>query len=369
MVIDEYQDLGVPLHRIVINLMNDAGIRIIAVGDPDQSIYGFTGAKPVLLRKLSEMPGVEAIGLKVNYRCAEQIIVASSALLQAPQDFESHDGRQGEIRIHKLGCGVEGQADYALKTIVPRLLEQNPSWNPGDIAFLYRSLKEGTAIAEAADHRGMRYFRLDNGSPVKRSRLTEWLTDAAKWCAGGWKSGTVSLSQLLKSWKAMRRSLTREKDALQERARLISTLFAYRDGSVPLRQWLVALNDAVLHDACEQEPGLADEKDNLEALLAAADTDGALESYSIETFGNQGRSTDQINLITLHSSKGLEFEVVIMIGLEEGVFPSTYDDTEEKRQESSRLFYVGVTRAKSLVYLVYGFNESPFITTIRLATE
>lgn len=266
-----------------------------------------------------------------------------------------------------MRCG--GQASYALNKILPALLEQNPGWNRGDIAFLYRSLREGSAIAEAADHLGMRYFRLDNGSPSKRSRVTDWLIEAAKWCAGGWKSGSVSLSQLLKSWKAMRRTLTREKDALQERARLISTLFSYRDGSVPLRKWLFALNDAVLHDACQQEPGLADEKDNLKALLAATDTDGPLESYSLETFGNQGRSADQINLITLHSSKGLEFEAVIMIGLEEGVFPSTYDDTEEKRQESSRLFYVGVTRAKSLVYLTYGFNESPFITAIRLATE
>jgi ATP-dependent DNA helicase Rep/DNA helicase-2/ATP-dependent DNA helicase PcrA len=109
MVIDEYQDLGVPLHRMVVTLMNDAGIRIIAVGDPDQSIYGFTGAKPVLLRRLSEMPGVEAIGLKLNYRCADQIITASRALLPEPQDFESHDGRQGEILIHKLECDVGGR--------------------------------------------------------------------------------------------------------------------------------------------------------------------------------------------------------------------------------------------------------------------
>lgn len=369
MVIDEYQDLGVPLHRMVVTLMDDAGIRIIAVGDPDQSIYGFTGAKPALLRKLSEIPGVEAIGLKLNYRCADQIITASRALLPEPQDFESHDGRQGEILIHKLECDVGDQAAYALRKIVPGLLEQNSGWKCGDIAFLYRSLKEGSAIAEAADHLGIPYFRLDNGAPVKRSRLTEWLTDAAKWCAGGWKSGTVSLGQLLKTWKAMRRSLTREKDALHERARLISTLFSYRDGAVPLGKWLLALSDAVLHAACEQEPGLADEKDNLAALLAAADTGGALGSYSIETFGNQGRSADLINLITLHSSKGLEFEAVIMVGLEEGVFPSNYDNTEEKRQEARRLFYVGVTRAKRLVHLTYGFNESPFITAIQLAVR
>lgn len=368
-VIDEYQDLGVPLHRMVLALMNKAGIRIIAVGDPDQSIYGFAGAQPGLLRDLSKLSAVESVGLKLNYRCADQIITASRALFEDPQEYESHDGRQGEIRIHKLECDVRGQAHHALRTIVPALLEHNPGWKRGDIAFLYRSLKEGKAIAEAADDLGIRYFRLDNGSPVKRSRLTEWLTDAAKWCAGGWKSGTVTLSQLLKSWRSMRRSLSREKDALEERARLISTLFAYRDGSVPLQKWLIALSDAVLERACEEEPGLADEKDNLRALLDATEPEGALESYSIEIFGNQGKSPDQINLITLHSSKGLEFEAVIMIGLDEGVFPSKYDNTAEKLQESTRLFYVGVTRAKSLVYLTYESIESPFLKTIRQATN
>jgi superfamily I DNA/RNA helicase len=131
----------------------------------------------------------------------------------------------------------------------------------------------------------------------------------------------------------------------------------------------MALKDAVLADAFEQEPGLADEKDNLEALLEATDAGGALQSYSIQIFGNQGKSPDQINLITLHSSKGLEFHAVIMIGLEEGAFPSTYDRTPVQLEEASRLFYVGVTRAKSMVHLTYGFNESPFITTIRQATD
>lgn len=73
--------------------------------------------------------------------------------------------------------------------------------------------------------------------------------------------------------------------------------------------------------------------------------------------------------MTLHSSKGLEFQVVIMVGLEEGMFPSRYDTTEENLQESTRLFYVGVTRAKSMVHLMYGFNESPLITKVRQVTD
>jgi ATP-dependent DNA helicase Rep/DNA helicase-2/ATP-dependent DNA helicase PcrA len=289
-------------------------------------------------------------------------------LLTEPGDFQSHDGRQGEIRIYKTERDVRGQADYALGTIVPAMLKQNPTWKPGDIAMLYRSLNEGKTIAEAADALGLPYFRLDNGSPIKRSRLTEWLVEAAKWCSGGWKSGNVNLSDLLRSWRLMRRSLNRESDALAARARLISTLFAHRDGSILLRKWLQVLGKEVLDEVFAEEAGLSDEKENFEDLLRVSDKGGALEAYSVEIFGNQGKSPDQINLMTLHSSKGLEFEAVIMIGLEEGVFPSTFDRTEEQLEEASRLFYVGVTRAKSLVHLMYGHNESPLITKIRLAT-
>jgi superfamily I DNA/RNA helicase len=368
-VIDEYQDLGLPLHRMVLALMNKAGVRIIAVGDPDQSIYGFTGAKPSLLRTLAELPNVKPIRLRLNYRCADQIIAASKTLLSDPMDFQCHDGRQGEIHIYQLKCDVRGQADYALGTVVPALLEQNPTWKAGDIALLYRTLNEGKPIAEAADALGLQYFRVDNGSPIRRSRLTEWLTDAAKWCSGGWQSGTVSLARLLKSWRLMRQSLTREVDALAARAKLISTLFAHRDGSIRLRKWLVALHNEVLEDAFQNEPGLTDERDNFQDLLTAADKGGVLQSYSIEIFGNQGKSPEQINLMTLHSSKGLEFHAVIMIGLEEGAFPSGLDRTEEQLEEAARLFYVGVTRAKNSINLMYGFNESPLIATIREATE
>jgi superfamily I DNA/RNA helicase len=368
-VIDEYQDLGLPLHRMVLALMNKAGVRIVAVGDPDQSIFGFTGAKPSLLRTLEALPNVKAIPLKLNYRCADQIIAASKTLLADPGEFQSHDGRQGEIRIYELKRDVRAQADYAFRTVVPALLKQNPTWKLGDIAFLYRTLNEGNPIAEAADALRLHYFRVDNGSPIKRSRLTEWLTDAAKWCSGGWQSGTVSLTQLLKSWRSMRRSLTRDADALATRASLISTLFAHRDGSIPLRKWLVALRESVLNPAFEQEPGLADEKDLFQDLLKAASKGGVLQSYSIEIFGNQGRSPDQLNLMTFHSSKGLEFQAVIMVGLEAGAFPGSFDTTKEQLEEATRLFYVGLTRAKTAVDLMYGFNESPLISRIRQATS
>lgn len=368
-VIDEYQDLGLALHRMVLTLMKDAGVRVIAVGDPDQSIYGFTGANPTLLRTLAARHDVLSIRLKLNYRCANHIIAASKSLLPNPAEFESHDGREGQIHIYQLKCDVRGQADYALGTIVPELLKNNPTWKVGDIAVLYRTLNQGTPIAEAADALGMQYFRVDNGSPIRRSRLTDWLTAAAKWCSGGWQSGTVNITPLLKSWRLMRQSLTREADVLAARAKLISTLLVYRDGSMALRKWLIALRDEVFEDAFRIEPGLADERDNFGDLLEGTDKGGPLESYTVEIFGHQGKSPDQINLMTLHSSKGLEFQAVIMVGLEAGEFPNNFEQSGERLEEVTRLFYVGVTRAKELVYLLYGFKESPLITTVREATE
>jgi ATP-dependent DNA helicase Rep len=365
-VIDEYQDLGVPLHRIVLALLQ-AGVRIIAVGDPDQSIYGFTGAKPDLLTALAGLQQMESVTLKLNYRCADRIIAASRALLPEPAEFRSHDGRSGEIHIHRLECSIREQADYALGTLVPALLEANPSWAPGDIAVLYRTLNEGAPIAEAADALGLQYFRLDNGSPIKRTRVTEWLTDAARWCSGGWQTGEISLSQLLKAWRRMYRSVTHESELLATRKRLISALFSLRDSALPLRRWLLALRRDVLDELLEQEPGLADEKDNLEELTAAAGAGGPLRAFTVEIFGNQGKSPDQINLMTLHSSKGLEFQAVIMVGLENGVFPSGFDRTDEQLEEAARLFYVGVTRAKTQIHLTYDSDESPLITSIREA--
>lgn len=367
-VIDEYQDLGLPLHRMVLALLDSAGIRIIAVGDPDQSIYGFTGARPRLLKALEKIPKIEPIHLKLNYRCADQIITASKTLLSEPPDYRSYDGSQGEIRIYKLECNVRCQADYAFGTIVPEMLRQNPTWKPGDIALLYRSLTEGIQIAESADAHNLLYFRLDNGSPIKHTRLVEWLTEAAKWCSGGWRTGSVSLAHLLKLWRLMRRSFNNEADIFEERARLVSTLFTFRDASITLNEWLLVLRKNFIGQALDEEPGMADEKDIFEELSKASGKGGPLQSYSLKIFGNQGKSPDQINLMTLHSSKGLEFQAVIMIGLEGGVFPSNLDRTQEQLDEAKRLFYVGITRAKRLIHLVYGYKESPMIAMIRQAT-
>lgn len=363
-VIDEYQDLGLPLHRMVLSLLK-VGVRVLAVGDPDQSIYGFTGAKPELLRALSTHASMQAVTLRLNYRCGDRIISASNTLLPSASDYRSHDGRGGEIKIHETLQALAGQARYALTKVVPALLKANPTWRPGDIAFLYRTMNEGTAIAKVADDLKIKYFRMDNGAPVKRSRLMEWLTQAARWCAGGWHSGDVQLSQLLKTWMRLQRSVSNGPALLESRQRLVSALFSLRDGAMPMQGWLIALRDAVLDQLLREEADLVDEIENLTDLQTAVGREGKLEGCTVEVFGSQGKSSDQINLITLHSSKGLEFQAVLMLGLEHGEFPSRYAKTQDEIDEAKRLFYVGVTRAKSHVHLMYDSNASALVTGIR----
>lgn len=368
-IIDEYQDLGLPLHRIVISLFQKSGVRIIAVGDPDQSIYGFTGANPELLRNLSNLPNVEAINLKLNYRCGEQIIIASKSLLKNPPTFKSFDGKKGEVLFYQTNKDLSGQAQIAFDQIIPGLMKANLKLKYGDIAFLYRTMNEAAPIAQVADNLGIKYYRLDNGAPIKRSKLIDWLSDLAKFCVGGWETGEITLSQITKQWKLFRKTLVHESDILNARASLISTLYKNRDSAMTLNAWLTKLEKGFIKAIFEQEIGIGDEEENFNKLVEETATGGSLDKMTLEIFANQGKSPDQINLMTLHSSKGLEFSVVFILGMENGAFPSSYDNTEAKQAEPLRLFYVGVTRAKHQVHLMYNRNESPFVTKIRNAIK
>ena len=283
--------------------MNQAEVRIIAVPDPDQSIYGFTGAKPSLHRDLYHLPVIERIPLQLNYLCATRIIDASKALLPNPPDSESHDGREGLITIHKVGGDVDAQALYALNTLVPQMLNENPKWKLGDIAFLYRTFREGSSIARSADEFEIRYFRLDSGALIKRTRLIECLTDAAIWCSGAWKTGVVTLGQILKSWRLLRPGLKSELTALEARVPLNATLFENRDGSMTVQEWIgEALHSSVERCIRFRAAARGCTLETLKNLYTLTKKNKPLERFTVEVFANLWRSPNQLNLRTLPSS-------------------------------------------------------------------
>ena len=119
-----------------------------------------------------------------------------------------------------------------------------------------------------------------------------------------------------------------------------------------LNKWLSLFLVNGLEACLEREPRLRDDKEKVDRLFQVSSPKGPLEAWSIAFFGGQGGSPDHLNLTTLHSAKGLEYDVVIMFGLEEGRIPY-YNDGDIAIREKKRLFYVGLTRARHEVHLVY----------------
>lgn len=375
LVIDEYQDLGVPLHDLVRHLCLESGVRLFAVGDPDQSIYGFTGARPALMNELAEVESIEVVRLRLNYRSGNSIIGASTAALAESRDFEASDDKEGIVADHHCSGGLSEQIDLAINHLVPDALARKPGRKLGDIGVLYLDRHGGSAVAKAADEAGMEYVRFDQGNPYPRTPLIGWLEECASWCAGGWEYGEPRLSALLWQWLNFFPELSNSYEVRQLRRNLVSFLYTNRDPNIPLKEWINAFAKARLFESIKAEPTMADEVEAVRLLYNACKDEQPLATYSVANFGGQHISEDRLNLTTIHSSKGLEYDVVIMLDLEAGRIPR-HNASEIQVMEARRLFYVAMTRARHEVHLLWsGWYEgtrgrtfqngrSPFVTEV-----
>lgn len=379
LVVDEYQDFGVLLDRIVRSLCFDGGMRLLAVGDPNQSIYGFTGADPGLLEKLANENSVQVIRLKLNYRCGTKIIQASNAVLLDIRDYQSDKDEQGIVYIKECPDGRDEQADYICNTIIPEVLSRQTARTLGDIAILYIDKDDGGIIADSLDKKGLGYVRVDKNHPYKTSPVTYWLEDCAAWCAGAWKTGKIGLSELMGRWFAFNERLNSPEAIRISRTQLVQFLYSKRNPNILLKEWLNDFWEKILRDTLGRELQLSDDKVKVETLLDITLPGKCFEDVSISFFGGQGGSPDHLNLSTLHSAKGLEYDVVMMVGLEEGRIPWNNDSASTLR-EKRRLFYVGLTRARHEVHLLYsGWYEkwgkifqhgrSRFVTEVEQAIQ
>jgi superfamily I DNA/RNA helicase len=123
LAVDEYQDLGRALHRMVMGLCFSTGIRLFAVGDVDQSIYAFTGAHPELLQQVADREDVETVRLSFNYRCGSRIVTASEYALGEVRGYSAPNGApEGTIYFHPQNGSYEEQAEHLFSEIVPRLV-------------------------------------------------------------------------------------------------------------------------------------------------------------------------------------------------------------------------------------------------------
>jgi DNA helicase-2/ATP-dependent DNA helicase PcrA len=361
LVVDEYQDLGLPLHRIVLALCFEGGIRLFAVGDPDQSIYGFTGADPELLNELAARPSVERIQLQFNYRSGQKIIDASEVALGEARGYKASEDRAGTINFYKCPDGLRQQATRISTEIIPAALKRGQDRKIGDVAVLYLDRNDGDVIEEAVRAAGMKFIRVDRGGPYAKTPMTRWLEDCASWCAGGWKTGSPRLSGLVRTWAGFNSSIRTESELFRLKVALVGFLFSHRTPEVAAALWLNEAFQALLAPVLKRESTLRDEGVAVKNLMRVCAKDEKLQELTVAGLGGQAGSRDHLNLITLHSAKGLEFDVVVMVGMEQGRMPSFAARTVEGKREPRRLFYVGLTRARHEVGITFsGFYENRY---------
>lgn len=367
LVVDEYQDLGRALHRMVMGLCFSAGMRLFAVGDADQSIYGFTGAHPELLQQLSERDDVETVHLRLNYRSGSRIVTASSYALGEERNYQAADGaEEGTIYFHPQIGSYPQQADYLFSILLPEIQERLPCLQFGDIAILYPAAWIGDAVAEAAQVHGFPAIRTDVNSIYPRaSRLMRWLEQCAQWCSGGWKTASVRFTRLVNEGRRLfAEALLTEDDLFAFRRKLMVVLWKNRDSTLSLHQWLHELRDMLIDDLIAVCRTLQDEEEILAAFVERTADGRDCAEMLLGQFAGQGESNDFINLSTLHSSKGREFSVVIMFGMDNGRIPRLNDGP---LVEARRLFYVGFTRAKTEVHMMFSAHlPSPFVTEVQM---
>ncbi|MGE6755533.1 ATP-dependent helicase [Rossellomorea sp. NPDC071047] len=351
-LIDEYQDLGKPLHEMILSLFNNTNIKIFAVGDPDQSIYGFQGAIPDYMLELYDNPNFMSIDLKTNYRSNQEIINAASIALNLDdREYKAGTRLHEKADFHFVTCEAEmdEQFQHVVHNIIPDCLLKGIPLE--EICVLVGNGDNVKALSVVMSKAQIPHYLAKN--EFLKSNIILWLKDCASWIMDNTSISFTDLSVYWINLLVNHKGDMSEKDKLHERKQFLSLLHQSRECQHNLSYWysflLNKLNlDQVIISAKNNESEI--EKINSFQYHLK---NGDLKDYDLLSFSRIGKPENQVTISTRHSSKGLEFEVVIMLGMEEGVFPyySTINNPKELN-EQRRIFFVCLTRAKRVCYLL-----------------
>ena len=397
-LVDEFQDTNA-VQYAWLRMLAKGGESLMVVGDDDQSIYGWRGAKIENIQQFgTDFADSEIIRLEQNYRSTAGILKAANALIANNQgrlgkELWTEDGDGEPISLY-AAFNEHDEARYVVESIEDAL--RKDGLKRSEIAILYRSNAQSRVLEEALlrekipyrIYGGQRFFeRLEIKNAMAYLRLLDGRgNDAAlerviNVPARGIGEKTVEAirafarEQDLSMWEAIRLMVAnkalpgRASGALAGFIELIDNLAA-KVLSMPLHlmaQTVIEQSGLITYHKEEKgEKGQA-RVENLEELVSAARTfendeddelsplQAFLSHASLEAGDTQAaENEDSIQLMTLHSAKGLEFPQVFLVGMEEGLFPHKMSLEEPGRlEEERRLAYVGITRAMQKLVISY----------------
>lgn len=351
-IVDEYQDLGKPLHELILTLLNLTRIKVFAVGDADQSIYDFQGAAPDYLVELSQRQDVSCIHLKNNYRSSQTIVDASEYVLKSSRGYiASGKLRDYHAKLEFIECpkGMDEQYERVIEQISRFHTEGIPYH---EIAVLVGNNKQVAELAQECSRQNIPAYIARQS--FRLTDLIIWTQNCAKWVSD---KCSVSFDEICSTWKSFisQKRIISEDDYFLLKRTIFQTLTASKVYTDNLSEWLCYLDKEVgivsAFTASERYP---DEIDNFNKLLETARSHDT--QLTIKFLTRLGIPENQVVLTTRHSSKGLEFDVVVLPGMEKDSFPSYYDNTPRKLAEARRLCFVSVSRARKACILIRSKN-------------
>ncbi|RLE16698.1 MAG: hypothetical protein DRJ50_14780, partial [Actinobacteria bacterium] len=351
-LVDEAQDLN-PLQHQLIDILREGRNDLFLVGDPSQAIYGFNGADPGLLVDVeTRFPGVEIIRLPVNHRSTPQIVRTGVHVLTATdQPSELLSNRGDGPPVEKFVAEDESQEAAQVAKFV---LRADPNLvRTGEIAVLARTNKQLSLFDDALRALGLPVHRsaTASGSPLQVTiRQAASLGSASQLRA--WAHDILdSPVPLIDPTPAERQQYDRQAQGTRSRTR--------------------RSNPRVEPDA---DPERRVAAGVLEYLRDQTLGDGAgFRSWVATTNPFRDASTDGVDLLTFHASKGREWHTVVVSGVESSLVPHKSATTVADKAEEGRLLYVATTRATDRLLIThaarrggYARTESPFVAELDL---
>ncbi|MFB5208308.1 UvrD-helicase domain-containing protein [Stenotrophomonas sp. 3diitr2024] len=406
LLVDECQDTNDAQYRLLKQLAGEKG-NFTCVGDDDQSIYAWRGANPENLQQMGrDYPTLEIIKLEQNYRCSNRVLRAANALIaNNPHEHLKKlwsDQADGE-RIRVWECrNSEHEAEKVAAEIAFVAQSRNVPWS--DFCILFRGNFQSRPLEKAMQLLRIPYHLTGGTMFLERQEVKDtlaWLRllvnpddDTAFMRAVQSPKRDVGAGTL-----ARLAELAQEKDipmahaaesigALQQLPpRAANSLARFTDILRDLRAQMRQVSSGDMIRKVAKESGLLSElrqqakeeasyqrrANNIEELAqwfeggprgaTAADLAGQLALLSRSDKDEGG---NQVRMMTMHASKGLEFPYVFIVGCEDGVLPHQVSLDEGNLQEERRLLYVGITRAKIQLWMSYSKLTRKFGEHVRL---